>query len=68
MKTIKIPVSWTMCAYIEVEANSVEEAIEIALNHEHEVGYDLPDEGAYVDGSFEIESDESVVEDCQGFL
>lgn len=28
MKKFKIPVYWEMCDYIEVEANSVEEAIE----------------------------------------
>lgn len=57
MKKFKIPVSWEMYDYIEVEANSVEEAIEIFDQKEQSADpYGLPD-GNYVDASFEREQD-----------
>lgn len=57
MKKFKIPVSWEMYGYIEVEANSVEEAIEIFDQKEQSAyPYGLPD-GCYVDASFEREQD-----------
>lgn len=57
MKKFKIPVSWEMYGYIEVEANSVEEAIEIFDQKEQSAyPYGLPD-GCYVDASFERELD-----------
>lgn len=57
MKKFKIPVSWEMYGHIEVEANSVEEAIEIFDQKEQSADpYALPD-GDYVDASFEREQD-----------
>lgn len=57
MKKFKIPVHWEMYDYIEVEANSVEEAIEIFDQREQSADrYGLPD-GYYLDGSFEREQD-----------
>lgn len=57
MKKFKIPVHWEMYGYIEVEANSVEEAIEIFDQKESTMTpYNLPN-GYYVDGSFQREKD-----------
>ena len=53
-KLFKIPVTWTVCSTIEVEAESLEEAIEKFDEVENSVlGYDLPSEFSYVDDSFE---------------
>lgn len=58
LKTFKIPVYWEMCSIIHVEAESLEEAIEKAQAKEESADpYDLPTDGEYVDGTFEIESD-----------
>ena len=56
MKTWKIPVTWEMCGIVEVEANTLEEAMELALDNDVE----LP-EGDYVDDSFDLSMCE---EDC----
>ena len=48
---IKLPVTWEVCGIVEVEANSIEEAIA-----KFDEGCDyipLPD-GEYVDGSFDL--------------
>ena len=49
MKTYRIPVYWTMYDTMEVEANSLKEAINMAIDT-----LPLPD-GEFVDGSFTIE-------------
>jgi len=59
MKTFKIPVSWEMCSFIKVEANSLSEAIAHAVKHEDE--YELPTDGNYIDASFKIETEEEYV-------
>lgn len=48
----RVPVSWTMCATIEVRADSLLEAVETA----YALGT-LPD-GEYLEGSFVVHSDE----------
>jgi len=49
MKTYKIPCSWVMSGTIEVEADTVGEAILIAENAP------LPTESEYLEGSFVID-------------
>ena len=49
MKTYKIPVVWTMMAYVEVEAESLDEAINEVMNAP------LPDNGEYLEDSFEVD-------------
>lgn len=59
----KIPVYWQLSGIIEVEANSLQEAIEEFDRNEHGdgVSYDLPEEGSlYIDGSFERADFESI--------
>lgn len=48
----KIPVSWEMCGIVEVEADSLDEAI---LEADDDCT-PLP-EGSYVDGSFRVDAD-----------
>ena len=47
----RIPVVWEMYGEVEVVADSLEEAKELAIDE------DLPDDGEYVDGSFEVNED-----------
>lgn len=53
MKSFKIPVYWTESAEIDVEANTLEEAIEI-VQFQHE---ELPKEHEYIDGSFVVDDE-----------
>lgn len=48
----RIAVTWEMCGYIEIEAESTEEAMEKFMKDPDL--YDLPDEQDYVDGSFQL--------------
>ena len=62
MKKFKIPVKWEVYGTIEIEANSLEEAIqqfdEVEINGE---GYYLPLENYYIDDSFNREEDEEYI-------
>ena len=51
-KWYKVPVSWQMYGYMDIEAEGWDEALEIAEDD----GTSLPD-GDYVDGSFEVDHD-----------
>ncbi len=55
MKTYKVPVVWQMYGYVEVEADSMVEATLVAMDAP------LPDDGNYIEGSFEV--DESAIVD-----
>ena len=56
MKKYNIPCAWEMYGVMEVEADSLDQAIETARLHG-----ELPTNSGYVDGSFQI--DREVVED-----
>ena len=62
MKKFKIPVTWEVYGTIEIEADSLEEAIQkfddVEINGE---GHNLPLENCYIDGSFYREEDEEVI-------
>ncbi len=49
MKTYKIGLIWQMYGYVEVEANSLAEAIHIV----HSTDVPLPENGEYIEGSFD---------------
>ena len=51
MKTYKIGVVWQMYGSVEVEANSLAEAIHIV----HSRDVPLPENGEYIEGSFEVD-------------
>lgn len=53
MKTWKIPVCWTMMGTVSVEADTLEEAIEIARDDEGVIP--IPDNGDFLDGSWEVD-------------
>ena len=52
MKKYKIPVSWQMYGYVTVEAETAQYAAEIA---ESDMGIGLPDNGEYVEASWEVD-------------
>lgn len=52
----KVPVTWEMYAAISVEADSLEEAMEIARDREGKIP--LPVDGYYVDGSWDLSCNE----------
>ena len=56
MEKQRIAVTWEMCGYIEVEANSIEEAMNMVK--ENPDNYNLPIERDYVDGSFGLSTDD----------
>ena len=63
MKTWKIPVCWQEMGVIEVKAPTLAKAIEIAKDEEGVIP--LPDDGYYVDGSWEVSStDEELLRAC----
>lgn len=45
MKTWKIPVCWTMMGTVEVEASTLDEAIEIAIDDDGVIP--IPDDGTF---------------------
>jgi hypothetical protein len=55
-----IPVTYEMTGVITIEAESPDEAIDIALENVDMIP--LPDDPAYVDGSFTVETDADLVE------
>lgn len=60
MKKWKIPVTWEVCGYVYVDADTLEEAIETARDDEGVIP--LPDDNDYVDGSWRLsETDENFV-------
>ena len=51
-----MPVTWEMCAYINVNAATLEEAMEIARDKDGAIP--LPADGDYVDGSWCLSSED----------
>ncbi len=56
MSKQRIAVTWEMCGYIVVEANSIQEAMEKVKENSDD--YLLPYDGEYVDGSFRLSTDD----------
>lgn len=53
MKTWRIPVCWTMMGIIKVDANTLDEAIEIAKDDAGAIP--IPDDGTFMDGTWEVD-------------
>lgn len=63
----RVAVTWEMAGYIEVEADSIEEAMAKVKNHPDD--YSLPyDGGEYVDGSFQLTTDDVEAMKEMGFV
>ena len=54
MKEFKIPVHWSMMGYVTVKSDTLQHAAEIA---ESDMGIGLPDNGEYLEGSWEVDWD-----------
>lgn len=67
----KIPVSWSVCGFLRIEADTLEEAAKIAIETQEEC--QLPDDDDYLDGSFQIDGadgpivDSFTIEDVEYF-
>ncbi len=60
MPKFKIACTWEVCGEFEMEADTMEEAIDKAVEIEDKYGgIELPDESEYVDGSFFIDPEMS---------
>ena len=60
MKKWKIPVTWEVCGYVYIDADTLVEAMETARDDEGVIP--LPTESDYVDGSWRLsETDENFV-------
>ena len=59
---IKLPVTWEVCGLIEVEANSIEEAVEYFNQNSSDI--ELPENPEYVDGSFVLSDDDPDYINC----
>lgn len=57
MKSWKIPVCWEMYGIVTVQANTLEEAIEIARDADGVIP--LPDDAYYVDDSWDLSYDDA---------
>lgn len=53
---MKVAVTWEMCGYIDIEADNMEEAMK--KFHSESDHIKLPEDGIYVDGSFQLTSDD----------
>ena len=56
-QTFKIPVSWEMHGIVEIEADSLDEAIQVFDDTSDNIP--LPKESEYIDGSFNREDEET---------
>lgn len=56
MRSWQIPVCWEMCGMVTVEADTLEEAVEIARDDDGDIP--LPDDAYYVDGSWDLSYDD----------
>lgn len=53
---MKLAVTWSMCGYVDVEADNISDAITYFNNNVDHIK--LPANGEYVDGSFELSTDD----------
>lgn len=56
-KVFKLPVEWAVFGKIEIEAESLEDALRIFCETEDEIG--LPTDNDYIDGSFKLATESS---------
>ena len=59
MRIFKIPVTWEMYGVVEIEAETLSEAVDIFDDTEDVI--ELPLEGYYVDASFRREDAETII-------
>lgn len=52
MKTFRLPVEWSVYSFVEIEAETIKDAVK--KFHEVEDDLPLPTEPEYIDGSFKL--------------
>lgn len=58
-----IPITWSMCGSVEIQAPTLEKAIEMAMEEKNNIP--LPEDGDYVEGSWElVYTDEEYIRQC----
>ena len=63
MKTWRVPVTWSVCGFVSIDADTLEEAMDIARDDENVLP--LPAESNYIDGSWELsQTDVEEVRQC----
>jgi hypothetical protein len=55
-KWYKLPVTWEVSGFVEIEAHSIEQAISFFKKYTEDI--ELPEEMYYVDGSFRLIDDD----------
>lgn len=60
-KLWRIPVSYCVCGIVHIEAPTLAEAIEIARD---DPTVPTPDDAEFIDGTWEVESDEAYIRSC----
>lgn len=65
MKVWKIPVTYQVSAIVEIEAETLEEAMEIAAYNDETIP--LPNDSEYVEGSWELSYDFSDIDIVRKF-
>lgn len=56
---MKVAVTWQSCGFVEIDTPTMEEAMVYFKENSDDIP--LPSDGEYVDGSFELSSDEPEV-------
>lgn len=57
MAKFKLPVEWVMCGFVEIEADSLEDAIDKFWEQADEIS--LPKDSRYVDASFRLTTEDT---------
>ena len=60
----KIPVEWTVCDFVNIEAETLVEAVGIVLDTMDDIP--LGTDPNYLDGSYQIEGQRNIEEDYEG--
>lgn len=58
MKTFKLPVTYSVWGYVNVEAETIEDAIQYFKENSDDIELPLDVDTEYVDGSFELSSED----------
>lgn len=56
MKTWTLPVAWSMCGIVNIKADTLKDAIEIAMGRDGTIP--IPDKGVFIDGTWEVNCDD----------
>ena len=58
MKTFKLPVTYSVSGFINIEAESIEDAIQYFKENTDDIALPLDVDTEYIDGSFELSSED----------